>query len=295
MGSSAAQRRSFPHRANPAGPPPRVCDAGYEPFEPSILDLPILTRSAELLNLLLQDGTVDLDLASSVVSLDAGLAFMVLQLANRDRGTGDVAIWQLPMAIVAGGQQRILRSLNRAPRIETALGPRIGAHLLQLSVRAVVRGAIAQVVAVQLGGVNLRQAFLGGLLFELPGMVQMTAGSRSLALQRVLRTALDESLPPELATVIADGSAERERPRTSLAAAIVLADAFSEHALGKSSPGNGKLDDWAQWQCGQAGNAGQWHRLTDRCFQLARWVAANVQTIAPWEFAAKVGRNSDWE
>ena len=35
-----------------------------------ILGLPILTRSAALLTLLLQDGTVDLELTSSVVALD---------------------------------------------------------------------------------------------------------------------------------------------------------------------------------------------------------------------------------
>src|SRR5664280_1072878 len=84
-----------------------------------LLCLPILTRSASLLNLLLQDGTVDLELTSSVVALDPGLALTTLQLANRERRDGDEATWQFPLAVAASGQHCLLQAVNRAPKIES--------------------------------------------------------------------------------------------------------------------------------------------------------------------------------
>src|ERR1035438_3192530 len=62
------------------------------------VDLELTARSASLLNLLLQDGAVDLELTSSVVALDPGLAFTTLQLANRERREEDELIWQFPLA-----------------------------------------------------------------------------------------------------------------------------------------------------------------------------------------------------
>jgi hypothetical protein len=86
-----------------------------------LLCLPILTRSALLIDLLLQDGTVDLELVSSVVALDPGLAFTTLQLGNRDRSDQDEVIWQFPLAVVASGQQRLMRAVDQAPTSESYL------------------------------------------------------------------------------------------------------------------------------------------------------------------------------
>src|ERR1035441_7969629 len=92
MMDSAARPATLDHRSSYAdgltllrGPD---CESSVLP----LLCLPILTRSASLLNLLLQDGAVDLELTSSVVALDPGLAFTTLQLANRESREEDEVI-----------------------------------------------------------------------------------------------------------------------------------------------------------------------------------------------------------
>ena len=67
--------------------------------------LPVRTRSVSLLKLLLRDSAIDLELASSVVGLDPGMAFGALQLANAQRHQGDDPIWQLPLAVVEAGRE----------------------------------------------------------------------------------------------------------------------------------------------------------------------------------------------
>ena len=178
---------SLPHESECDGLPP--------------LCLPILARSASLLNLLLQDAAVDLELTTSVVALDPGLAFTALQLANRERRREDELIWQFPLAVVAGGQLSLLQAVNQAPTIESCSSTKIRAQLRQLWVRSVVRSCLARILSQQLGGVNPRQAFLAGLLFELPALVQLvfpSAPGRHLRLQ----TARCESLPPEIDAAI---------------------------------------------------------------------------------------------
>src|SRR5208337_5609490 len=95
-----------------------------------ILGLPILSRSAALLTLLLQDGTVDLELTSSVVGLDPGLAFGILQAANLERN-GDGEIWQFPLAVVAAGCDRLLTMVNCAPKVESSYPFSAGAKFRQ--------------------------------------------------------------------------------------------------------------------------------------------------------------------
>ena len=118
--------------AHPAAPEPQP----VTPDEPclshrpegslqNLLCLPILTRSALLTDLLLQDGTVDLELVSSVVALDPGLAFTTLQLGNRDRRDQEEIIWQFPLAVVASGQERLMQAVNQAPKIESYSSTRI--------------------------------------------------------------------------------------------------------------------------------------------------------------------------
>ncbi len=106
----------WPPAPQPAAMPARRSDL------PAVV-LPLLTRSSGLLNLLFQDGTVDLELASSVVALDPGLAFGTLQLANRDRVGKSNPIWLFPLAVVAAGRDLMLQLVNQAPRIESGARP----------------------------------------------------------------------------------------------------------------------------------------------------------------------------
>ncbi len=267
-----------------------------------LLCLPILARSDSLLNLLLQDGTVDLELTSSVVALDPGLAFTTLQLANRERRGEDALIWQFPLAVVACGQLRLLQAVNQAPKIESYSSTKIRAQLRQLWVRSVVRSCVVRVLTQQLGGGNPRQAFLAGLLFELPALVQLAFPSDS-APHLGLQAAWRESLPPEIDIAITqardiaqvDGSG---RPQSPLAASILLAELLVGHTMHEPSPSHGKgreLVSHPAWQCWEETTIYQRHGLLDRCCALARWAAANAPGMNPWDFTARLERSKGWE
>ena len=255
-----------------------------------------------MLNLLLQDGTVDLELTSSVVALDPGLAFTTLQLANRERRGEDELIWQFPLAVVACGQLRLLQAVNQAPKIESCSSTKIRAQLRQLWVRSVVRSCLARVLSQQLGGVNPRQAFLAGLLFELPALVQLvfpSAPARHLGLQ----TARCESLPPEIDAAITQARDLAQfdsngQPQSPLAASILLAELLVGHTMRESSSGHRKgreLVSHSAWQCWEETS----HRATPCAVgslrQLARWATANAPGMNPWEFTARLERSKGWE
>ena len=267
-----------------------------------LLCLPVLTRSASVLNLLLQDGMVDLELTSSVVALDPGLAFTTLQLANRERRDGDALIWQFPLAVVAGGQRSLLQAVNQAPTIESCSSTKIREKLRQLWVRSVVRSCLARVLSQQLGGVNPRQAFLAGLLFELPALVQLAFPSAP-APHLGLQTASSESLPPEIDAAITqardlaqfDGNGQ---PQSPLAASVLLAELLVGHTMRESSPVHRTFRELAShsaWQCWEETTLYQRHVLLDRCCALARWATANAPGMNPWEFTARLERSKGWE
>src|SRR5271165_6192078 len=161
-------------RAGGLGAPlsPRLCQSAV-PF----LSLPILSRSAALLTLLLQDGTVDLELTSSVVALDPGLAFGTLQVANLERN-GEGEIWQLPLAVVAAGCDRLQAMVTYALKVESSYDCGTSAKLRQLYVRCVQRACIAELLTNMLGNANPKQSYVAGLLFGLPGMPK-PAGPRT--------------------------------------------------------------------------------------------------------------------
>jgi hypothetical protein len=269
-----------------------------------LLCLPILTRSASLLCLLLQDGAVDLELTSSVVALDPGLGFTALQLANRGRRDEDKAIWQFPLAVVAGGQHRLLQAVNQAPKVESYSSIRTRTELRQLWVRAVVRACLARVLSQQAGGGNPRQAFLGGLLFELPTLVEL-AFPCSRAAQLELQAASRESLPPEIDAAIAQARRHtrahtytEEQAQSSLSASLLLAELLLECMAREPSQGSAKSRDLAAssvWHCWEETSQCQRHRLLDGCCALAKWAAANAPTMNPWEFIARLERSKGWE
>lgn len=282
---------------------------GHSPEVPirHLLCLPILTRSALLINLLLQDGTVDLELVSSVVALDPGLAFTTLQLGNRDRRDQEEVIWQFPLAVVASGQQRLMQAVDQAPKIESYSSTRTRSQLRQIWMRSVVRACVARALSQQLGEANPRQAFLAGLLFELPALVQPTASSR-VAMQRALQAASLESLPLELYAAVSqvrdathNYAHMDDRRLGSLAASLLLAESLLgpttfRLSVGELSRGGAEeLVTNPAWQIWGETTMLQRNRLLDRCCKLARWAAANAPGMNPWEFTARLERSKGWE
>ena len=304
MMDSAARPATLDHRSPYADGLTLLRGPDCESSGLPLLCLPILTRSASLLNLLLQDGAVDLELTSSVVALDPGLAFTTLQLANRERREEDELIWQFPLAVVAGGQHRLLQAVNQAPKIESYSSTKIRAELRQLWVRAVVRACLARALSQQVGGGNPRQAFLAGLLLELPALVELTFPSCPSS-QLGLQAAWRESLPPEIAAAIGQArdcdhvhAPSKDGPQTSLAASIRLAELLLGSTMHESSPGPGKGRELASnsvWQCWKETSLRQRHLLLDRCCELARWAAAHAPGMNPWEFTARLERSKGWE
>ena len=195
-----------------------------------------------LIDLLLQDGTVDLELVTSVVALDPGLAFTTLQLGNRDRRDQEEVIWQFPLAVVASGQQRLMQAVEQAPKIESYSSTRIRSQLRQIWMRSVVRACVARALSQQLGGANPRQAFLAGLLFELPALVQPTFSSPAVELE--LQAAYRESLPLELYAAVSQAREVARHPAhmddrrlSSLTAGLLLAESLLSQPTFKLSPG----------------------------------------------------------
>ncbi len=71
-----------------------------------------------------------------MVALDPGLALGTLQLANLERN-GDGEIWQLPLAVVAAGCDRLLAMVNCALQVESSYDCGTGARFRQLYLRCV--------------------------------------------------------------------------------------------------------------------------------------------------------------
>ena len=276
------------------------------------LGLPVRALSVSLLNLLLHDGTVDLELTSSVVALDPGLAFTTVQLANRERRDGDELIWQFPLAVVAVGQHRLLQAVNQAPKIESYPSVSVRGELRLIWERAVVRACLARFLGHRLGSGNPRQAFLTGLLFELPTLIRLTYPS-SPEPQLGLLAGWRQSLPPETDAAIdqvhddidihADSHTHahphsEDRPQTSLTANLLLAELLLRSTLRGTSPGPEKgrqLASHPVWQCWRETSMQQRHLLLDHSRELARWAACNAPAMNPWEFTAKLERSKGWK
>ena len=268
----------------------RVPDFDGPPF----LCLPILTRSASLLTLLLQERSVDLELTSAVVAMDPGLAFTILQVANREGHEQDEAIWQFPLALVACGHRHLLQVINQVPKIECYSSTKTWAQLGKLWVRAVVRASVAFALGKQLESGNPRQAFLAGLLFELPALVQLAFPS-SGELEGELQAAIRASLPPQITTAIGQAP---DRPQTWQGAILLLAEALLRSTIRESSPSPGRCIALASndaWQCWKETSMEQRRRLLEGCWRLARWASVNAAKMNPWEFTARLERSKGWE
>jgi len=250
---------------------------------------PVLPRSAVLLELLLEERAIDLELATSVVALDPGLAFGVLQLANRDAATAGNPIWQLPLALVAAGREALRVLVKRAPRLDgSGCGGRKG-RLQRLACDAVVRGCIAQMLARELGACNPKKSFLAGLLFELPKMAALMHAGHDFC--RTKLSTLRESLPVvwKAATAVRDQTPPLHGPlvATTLIAQAILRD--------KAVADRVEFAAGAPWKCWPELSAEERRALLDRCCDLAQWAAANLYRLEPWDFLSRLKRPKPWE
>lgn len=249
--------------------------------------LPVLPRSAVLLELLLQERAIDLELASSVVALDPGLAFGVLQLANWDTGATGKPIWQLPLALVAAGRDALRDLIACAPGMDSPESGRRKIRLRGLARDAVVRGSIAQMLARELGACNPKQSFLAGLLFELPRMAALTHPGHDFRRMK-LSAAIKNNSPA--AWMAVTGARQKTRAlHEPLAATTLIAQAvLRQKAVVKLAVG-------AFWDCWPVLTMEERRALLDHCSALAQWAAANLYRLEPWDFLSRLERPEPWE
>jgi hypothetical protein len=250
-----------------------------------------------LLGLLFQDGTVDLELASSVVALDPGLAFGTLQLANRDRAGESNPVWQFPLAVVAAGRDLMLQLASRVPRMESSLSPG-RTELRQLYRDAVLRAGVAHLLTRELGNCDPRKSFLAGLLLKLPAMVKVASAGHSISPAALLST-MCSTLPSAVVTAAMAGlaSADQYDPLAPVGAIARIADALVT-SLARGSSGSGTLEKLASgplWRFWDEAHERQRCCLLSHGLELAKWASANLYKMDPWEFMARLERHKSWE
>jgi len=253
--------------------------------------MPVLARSAVLMSLLLQDNAVDLELATCVVALDPGLAFGVLQLANPACDRPGDPVWQIPLALVAAGREALQNLLEYAPRITLSALEGERGQLLQLARGAVVRACVAQLLARELGRCNPKKSFLGGLVFEVPQMVGLTAAVRGDYRARLL-SVMCNSLPAAVVKAALADMDEAEGVNDPLLATILIAEALIQAATPASrSP----IAASGSWRCWPDLVQEQRASLLKRCAELTDWVAANLYRLDPWDFMSRLERRKPGE
>jgi HDOD domain len=287
----AVEQTTIENRLGRTGGLAALCGSSLCPPDLPTFALPILSRSGALLSLLLQDGTVDLELTSAVVALDPGLALGTLQLANLERN-GDGEIWQLPLAVVAAGCDRLLAMVNSALRVESSYDCGTGARFRQLYLRGVERACIAEWLTHVLGAGSPMPAYVAGLLSGLPRMASL-ADAKSPELLRC-----EMEIPPGARCSAGAAPLGRMAGCTPLAASVLLADRVLElpgREITESSPQLQKLAACTLWEAWDS------CRMQDRCRllmqgeKLGRWVAANAPRLSPWDFMARLHRRKSWE
>jgi hypothetical protein len=293
----AAEPTTIENRLGRAGGLATSRDPCLCPPDLPILWLPILTRSAALLTLLLQDGTVDLELTSSVVALDPGLAFGTLQVANLERN-GEGEIWQFPLAVVAAGCDRLLKMVNCAFKVESSFACGTSAGLRQLYVRCVQRACIAELLTKLLGGANPKQSYVAGLFLGLPGVLDPPSPTSS-GFSVALKSALWGSLPADILTAVAGPSTNpEERPRNPLAASVLIANALLELPECETPESSEQVQSLAAsplWESWEECSMRERRRLLGQGRGLGKWAAANAPRLSPWEFTARLQRHKSWE
>jgi hypothetical protein len=286
----AAHARTLVHQPVAGG----ATGKGESYAQAAVLVLPLGTRCASLLTLLLQDGAVDLELASSVVALDPGLAFGTLQLANGNRNEGSDPVWQLPMALVAAGREALQQLVQRAPKIEASNPASNRTRLSNLTSGAVMRACVAHLLARELGGCNPRKSYLSGLLLELPALARFAS---PVASQVQLLATMCGALPAGIIRAAMGTTAEEEnRPTDPLAAAALIADAvIRARAEGLPTGAMEELASTPLWHYWNETDTRQRTALLGHCCETAKWASAKLGHMDPWEFMARLERHNVWE
>jgi hypothetical protein len=266
-------------------------DEGYPSCDDGApLMLPLQDRSAALLNLLLEDGAVDLELASAVVGLDPGLAFGTLQLANRDRGDWKALIWELPLAVVAAGRDGLQELLQRAPRFTRPPKTQDPLRSSDPAVNGVARASAARLLAKELGSCNPRKAFLSGLLFELPCLARTVSASSDIS-RLTLLSAMCHALPVGMvkAAMVGANFMDEDASSDPLLAISLIAEALlqvpKDDFSGATLEGLANRQLW--WSCGEA-DIRQRRLLLHRSLEIAHWSASNLYRLDPWKFMARL-------
>jgi len=256
----------------------------------SDISAPILSRSAALLNLLLQDGTVDLELTCSVIALDPGLAFGTLQAANPEGNNS--GIWQLPQAVVAAGCERLLLVVNRALKLESNYDLGTSMKLRQIYLRGLQRGCIAELLTNLLGNANPGQSYLAGLLFGLPEIFTLAKADGHHPSYD-----LNSAIPHCLLACTMPAPDASANPGPTVAS-VLLANELLEITEWRSPEFSRQLQSLvssALWETWDGCNAHERCRLLEQGIKLGRWAAANAPRLSPWEFMTRLHRHKSWD
>ncbi len=259
-----------------------------ELYAPGIrdFDLPILARSVTYLRVLLQESIVDLDLASSVIALDPGLAYRVLQLANRDLPDDRDRIWQLPLAIVTAGRANIEDLLDRPTQQQPLASEQ--SVLRSLITEAVLRACVAHALARELAPCSPRKCFLSGLLFELPALVTLSVPER-LDSHALLLSDMCHSLPVTIVRSALAQFASRVGPTDPGVAIVSIAqELLHVRRLANSQLSLEELAGSWLWRAWQGMPVLQRSQLLQRCCELARWAAKSLYELNPWDFMTQL-------
>ena len=293
--SSQRMSRAAPSRTIPSGPTTLADGAAGPSVNWPEFVLPVLRRSAVLMNPLLQDSAIDVELASSVVGLDPGLAFGTLQLANPACGDPGTPIWQLPLAVVAAGREALQQLVDGAPRIEPPSSSHEYAQLTQLASNAVVRACVAHLMASNLGHCHPKKSFLGGLLFDLPELANLTLHYGDSCKVKLLST-MCRSLPAALVKATMGDPGDENSAADPVVATIFLADALlREKTLHPLTPSLEKLAAAPQWSCWPDFDVEQRSSLLQCCSELAEWANTRALQLDPWEFMSRLECHGPWK
>jgi HDOD domain-containing protein len=284
---------NFPGHAQQSLPtPPQRCAMPLrgEPSAPGNLDfhLPVLTRSVGLLRVLLHDGIVDVELVSSVIALDPGLTYRVLQLANRDLPDDCDRIWQLPLAVVTAGRAKLDEVLNEVSQVEFVDSSK--SEIQNVILEAVLRACLAHTLACELASYSPRKCFLSGLLFELPALVTLTVPARIDA-HAMLLSDMCHSLPVTIVRAALAQIASKAAPSDPMVAIVLIA----QELLRASRLAHRPMEELAAhslWRPWPSMSLLQRRKILERCGELIAWVGKNLYHVHPWEFMAQLESNT---
>lgn len=263
---------------------------GSDHDEPAFT-LPILPRSASFLELLLQHAAVDLELASAVIALDPGLAYGTLRLANRALTDDCNRIWQFPVAVVSAGKGALEGLVANAPRSRNERGK--PERLERLISDAVSRACVAQVLSRELGSCHPRMCFLAGLLLELPVLASLSFLSPAVYPATMIAD-MCHSLPAAIVRAVF-ACRDLDRNADCMTAIALIGDAVLQ-ARSYPDPGSRlrELSSSALWSPWSGTSQLQRSRLLRGCFETAGWAAANLYSVDPWNFMAKLENPKAW-